>query len=304
MNKFLTGKDLEETIYDIIWDAEKTLLIVSPFIKLDDYFKNTFNKHKDNPRVHVVLVFGKNEKDINKSLNKNDIAFFKTFPNVSIIYVPNLHAKYYGNERKGMITSINLYDYSFKNNIEFGVFSEHTFMSQFSKSVDNDAWDTCMEIAHSHDVIFIKRPVFEQKRMIINLGKSYIKSDVLYDITDNFNGANQSKSTKGKRLDDFPDELELSQQGNTRPKREDVEKEPTNTEQSKNGYCIRTGAEIAFNPEKPLSYNAYKAWNEYSNSEYPEKYCHFSGETSNGETCVSRPILRKNWKKAKAAFEF
>src|SRR5690554_4752497 len=112
MNKFLTGKELEEAIYDIIWDAERTLLMVSPFIKLDDYFKKIFTKHIENPQVHIILVFGKNEKDISKSLNKNDIAFLKTFPNISVIYVPNLHAKYYGNEHKGMITSINLYDYS------------------------------------------------------------------------------------------------------------------------------------------------------------------------------------------------
>ncbi len=40
MAKFITGKDLEKVIYDIIWEAENTLLIVSPFIKLDDYFQD------------------------------------------------------------------------------------------------------------------------------------------------------------------------------------------------------------------------------------------------------------------------
>lgn len=67
------------------------------------------------------------------------------------------------------------------------------------------------------------------------------------------------------------------------------------------GYCIRTGAEIPFNVEKPMSYEAYKSWSKYSNPEYKEKFCHFSGESSNGETTVSKPILRKNWSKAKAA---
>lgn len=68
------------------------------------------------------------------------------------------------------------------------------------------------------------------------------------------------------------------------------------------GYCIRTGAEIAFNIEKPMSYDAYKSWSKYSDPEYSEKFCHFSGESSNGETSVSRPILKKNWKKAKEIF--
>ncbi len=63
------------------------------------------------------------------------------------------------------------------------------------------------------------------------------------------------------------------------------------------GYCIRTGVEIPFNVKKPLSYDAYKKWNEFGDPDYPEKYCHFTGEPSNGETSVSRPILKKNWKK-------
>lgn len=69
-----------------------------------------------------------------------------------------------------------------------------------------------------------------------------------------------------------------------------------------NGYCIRTGVPIPFNPEKPLSYEAFKSWSQFGDLNYAEKYCHFSGEESKGETCVARPILYKNWKKAKDVF--
>ena len=247
----------------------------------------------------MILVFGKNEKDLNKSFNKNDIDFFKSFPFVSIIYVPNLHAKYYGNESKGMITSINLYDYSFKNNIEFGVYSEHTFMSQFKKFADNDAWDTCMEIAESNDVVFIKRPAYEQKKMIINLGKTYVKSEVVFDATEVFYGINKTSVKDKKRLNDFPYELDLKTNDSDRPTREEIEKELPKTTVKTTGYCIRTGVEIPFNTEKPLSAEAYRSWSKFSNPDYPEKYCHYSGEPSNGETSVSRPILKKHWKKAR-----
>jgi phosphatidylserine/phosphatidylglycerophosphate/cardiolipin synthase-like enzyme len=67
----------------------------------------------------------------------------------------------------------------------------------------------------------------------------------------------------------------------------------------RNGYCIRTGVEIPFDIEKPMSYEAFKSWSKYGDPEYAEKFCHFSGETSNGETSVNKPILKKNWKKAK-----
>ncbi|QQS50972.1 MAG: phospholipase D family protein [Bacteroidota bacterium] len=74
--------------------------------------------------------------------------------------------------------------------------------------------------------------------------------------------------------------------------------------QKQTGYCIRTGVEIPFNIDKPLSKEAYKKWNEYADPEYKEKYCHFSGEPSNGETSVSKPILKKNWKKAQEIHGF
>jgi len=89
-------------------------------------------------------------------------------------------------------------------------------------------------------------------------------------------------------------------------KTEDKKTEPQSTRAKqttkKLGYCIRTGVEIPFNVEKPLSYDAYKKWNEFGDPNYPEKFCHFSGEKSNGETSVSRPILKKNWKKAQDTF--
>ncbi|HLK28822.1 MAG TPA: phospholipase D family protein [Puia sp.] len=70
------------------------------------------------------------------------------------------------------------------------------------------------------------------------------------------------------------------------------------------GYCIRTGIQIPFNIEKPMSYDAFKSWNKYGDKDYPEKYCHFSGEESNGETCVNKPILKRYWKKAQEIHGF
>ncbi len=310
MAKFITGQDLEKVIYDIIWEAEHTLLIVSPFIKLDGYFKELFDKHSVNPKVHLLIVFGKNEMEISKSLSKDDFDYFKKFLNITVVYVPNLHAKYYGNEKKGVITSINLYDYSFKNNIEFGVYSELNILNKFKTSADQEAWHTCKQIAEENEVVFVKRPVYEKKLLSALLGKNYIKSDVLHDITNSFyqvwGNSNQKRIIK--KLVDFPSELDLSSVPKVRPTRKEVENAPKDkTTLSSNGnqygYCIRTGIKITFNIERPLSYEAYRKWNEFGDPNYPERFCHFSGEPSNGGTSVNRPILNKNWKQAKDVFD-
>jgi len=70
---------------------------------------------------------------------------------------------------------------------------------------------------------------------------------------------------------------------------------------TQNGYCIMTGVEIPFNVEKPLSAESYNKFKEVINKDpnLPGKYCHFSGEPSNGENSFEKPVLRKNWKKAK-----
>ena len=216
MSKFLTGDELENVVYDIIWDAEKILLIVSPFIKLDDYFKNLFKKHMDDHKLRIILVFGKNEKKVNRSLSNEDFDFFKQFPNVSIVYVPNLHAKYYGNEKKGVITSINLYDYSFKNNIEFGVFEQKLF-NKLSTSADVEAWEQCMDMAHNNEVVYVKRPAYRSKKGLISFGKEYVRSGFNLILPINFMALVNLLKFR-KKIIRFDDELDLDNQYDVRLK--------------------------------------------------------------------------------------
>ena len=88
----------------------------------------------------------------------------------------------------------------------------------------------------------------------------------------------------------------------TEKKNGEVKTSSSKSGDKKTGYCIRTGVEIPFDVEKPMSYEAFKSWNKYGDPEYAEKFCHFSGEPSNGQTSVSKPILSKNWKKAKEIY--
>jgi hypothetical protein len=297
MSKFITGEELIKAVDTAIWEAKEELMIVSPYIKLDEHFKKLFEKQLHNHELHILLMFGKNEGRVNKSFNRDDLEYFKQFPNISIIYVPNLHAKYYANEKMGVVTSINLYDYSFVNNIEFGVLYDTKSKGLFSKSTDVDVWNTCLDLANTNIAIFINRPMYADYK--------YRSSRVLYDQTDELYSGKIIK--RGKSLEEFEDALDYDKVYSEMPSRSKVKKESQLVYEKpkasfKNifepGYCIRTGVKIPFNTDRPLSKPGYKSWSEYENEEYPEKYCHFSGEPSNGETSFSKPILRKNWKKA------
>ncbi|MEC7265346.1 MAG: phospholipase D-like domain-containing protein [Bacteroidota bacterium] len=178
MAKFITGKELDDEVCNVIHSAKKQLLILSPYVKLDDYFKNLFSKHKNNSELHILIAFGKNKRNPERSFNSEDLKYFTDFPNVSIVYIPNLHAKYYANEKKGIVTSINLYDYSFKNNVEFGVVSESKLIG--GSALDKDAWESTMKILKDGYAVFIKRPNYKKKFFI---AKDYLGSDTLLDLT-------------------------------------------------------------------------------------------------------------------------
>jgi phosphatidylserine/phosphatidylglycerophosphate/cardiolipin synthase-like enzyme len=84
------------------------------------------------------------------------------------------------------------------------------------------------------------------------------------------------------------------------PKKKEILKE---NKSSLSGFCIRTGKQIPFNVNHPMTSEAFKSWSKFSNEDYEENYCHFSGEDSLGETTFSKPILKKNWKKAKETYK-
>jgi hypothetical protein len=233
MANFLTGNELEEKITNIIFQAKKTLLILSPYIKLDGHFKNLFSNHIENPTVRIIVIIGKNEDNKGKSLNQEDFEFFKKFPNISILYVKDLHAKYYANEIEGVITSINLYDYSFKNNIEFGISSKTneeilggltTISNPFSDSLDRKAWEKSFQLIDEAEVIFIKRPKIQKK--FLGLSTNHLGSEVCYDNIDFFTKRYGKKEPSTVRFNDFPAIIEYGKaRYEVKPRREEVANE-------------------------------------------------------------------------------
>lgn len=296
MSNFLTGQELEEKLTDIIWEAKKYVLIVSPFIKLDFYIKGVFEKIKARHDVKFYLLFGKNEDNKNRSISKADFEYFTEFKNIIILYNKDLHAKHYCNESEGLITSLNLYDYSMINNVEYGVHFTRSLLPTDKLFVDTEKF-TDELIFNNSDVIFIKIPQYSSK--MFGFKKEYHESKVVYDISNDFFNSDRYEK---KQLDEFVLDLEttLEKKFSVKPNREDrsFETRKFNPQQRKrvnsmqNGYCIRTGEKIRYNIDKPMSYEAWQVWYEYENYDYPENYCHKTGERSHGDTSMRNPILR------------
>jgi len=304
MSTFLTGKALEEKLTDIIWEAKKYVVIISPYIKLDNHVKSIFEKIKSTHEVHIILIFGKNENQKQKSFNKSDYDYFKEFKNITILYNKDLHAKHYCNESEGLITSLNLYDYSMVNNIEYGVHFSRNLLNLTFKLFD-DTYDFTSElIFDKSEVVFIRRPQYSNK--LFGFKKEFQESKIIYDISKEFfNGYNY----KVKYLNefDYDDMTNVNKNFSEKPHREEkkVEKNSHNYKKSfeynqnqnfnnfkpEYGYCIRTGEAMLFNYEKPMSYDAWLVWNQFGDYNFPENYCHKTGKKSYGKTSMAHPVL-------------
>ena len=297
MAQFYTGEALADKLYDIIWNAKKELLILSPFIHLDDYCKEVFKNYKHDPELEVVLVFGKNEREAGKSLNKNDLDFFKEFKNITIIFCKDLHAKFYSNEKEGLLTSLNLLDKCMIKNIEYGIHFTNS-LNPIDKLYTETVGYT-NDVILSNPCVYVKRPNY--KKELFGLKKTYLSSEVLWDVTDELY---QNRKFPEKLYDDFKGEINISKQ--VKPNREEFQNNVTeykkelsrptvfdnsNSNQKEYGYCIRTGIKIPFDPQRPFCLEAYRSWATFENWNYRENYCHKTGRESNGRTSMANPVL-------------
>ena len=70
------------------------------------------------------------------------------------------------------------------------------------------------------------------------------------------------------------------------------------------GFAFAQERSIPFNLEMPYSGKSFSSWNYFKNPDFEEKYCHYSGESSEGKTSMNKPILSKHWNSAKTKFKF
>lgn len=250
MAEFLTDERLSNSIGTLFRYASKFIFIVCPYIKfhpkINDFLSN---KSRKDLQLHI-LYRGKHSGEDYLNFDQESLNTILKFENLLIVRNPDLHAKFYANENFSILSSMNLYDYSFDNNIEFGIRVESDsnylenfrgYRKRYDFEINNDAFAYFSDIMHSSKIVYS---------------------------SSNYRFRNKSVN----RLTEF------------------FEKGPKIFQ----GYCIRTGQKIPFNPEKPMSYDAYQVWVEFGNMNYPENYCHKTGRPSNGRTSMRNPILFDN----------
>ena len=290
---FLTGKPLSDTIYDTLFKAEKELIIISPYIQLGNYLKdNVFKQLLNNSKLHILIGFGKTSSNGDDNFKREDIEYFLGFPNITMVYIPQLHGQYYANEKQSVITSMNLLDYSLVNKVEFGVLAEKALTDLVNKNnFFETSKNTIMSVLDSGYTIFAKRPNYNKK--FLGLAKDYVGSTVHLDLVDD---VLSNREVKPIRYSSFVPENYANAENRPLAEREPTPERAVETEtpqenavqEEKKGHCIRCNTAIPFDPSKPLCDSCYEAWVKFGNRFYEEKYCHCCGEEK--KVTVATPL--------------
>lgn len=114
MAKFLTAKACTAKIEEMVREAGEKIWLISPYIDIDEQLKQRL-RARARAGIEMRLVYR------GKKLPEGESEWLNSIDSLEIRSHANLHAKCYMNEREALITSLNLYEYSQMNNVEWGI---------------------------------------------------------------------------------------------------------------------------------------------------------------------------------------
>lgn len=166
MPKFLNTKGLINWIPKIINETERELVIITPYMQLSDaVYDCLLNANKRG--VETIIIYRENK------LSDRDKAKLLALDNLNLMHHPNVHAKCYYNENYLLIASMNLYEYSEKNNREMGVLlhkidiEEENKIESWRRQIDDDsifvdALEEILEIKNGAELEKMSRETIEE----------------------------------------------------------------------------------------------------------------------------------------------
>jgi hypothetical protein len=114
MASFLTTIGISSSIGQILESATRQVGLVSPYIRLSGRAADGL-RSADQAGKELLVVYGKTD------LPRDTKEVFSSLDNLTLCYLEDLHAKCFFNERELVLSTMNLYAFSERNNREMGV---------------------------------------------------------------------------------------------------------------------------------------------------------------------------------------
>lgn len=173
--KILQPHKISTEIIDIIYEAKKQLIIVSPYVNFSNWERIASELRNAKNRGVQIDFFVRNEPENSKSWEQ--VSALGIEPKL----VSNLHAKFYFNEKNGLISSMNLLSSSNSNSIEIGVsLDEKNEIDELKRFLNDFILPNTTNSIPDEDDLFISKEKFIVVLESYILGSLNTKTHIKY----------------------------------------------------------------------------------------------------------------------------
>ncbi len=284
MVQFVNATQARGEIERILTKAKYNMVMISPYIKINDDFIARLMDAGLNRKVRITMVC--REQD----LLAGQRVKLKQTPNLALHFNERIHAKCFYNEDTMVITSLNLYESLSGPNREMGVllssntegdkvaFDEAKAEAQFiiRESESDTSKLKTLTNERSQTPILKEKP--NPKVETKPAKETSIEASIVKGISEFF-GLKGIKSAR-----DLPAEnTSMKVRSSSRTKQK--------------GYCIRCGKNKTYDLDAPYCPDCYRVWNKFKDPNYKEEFCHLCG-TPNQPTTRNKPLCNSCYNKS------
>lgn len=268
----LSSRQIHVEVLRLIETAQKVLVLVTPYFDPWPMLVEEVRRAAKRPGIKVILLLRGGE---DKAKQQAAAQVFRG-DNVVVEYLAHLHAKVYCSESQAIATSMNLVQTSALNSWELAL--------RATKEQDDAVFKS---LAKAIDELLNKAV---QDRV------SGVKSTTNKEIKDTQAGGAKRGATAPKALA-APAPRATPMLATAAALRGALlgtaggARKPTKA--ASHGCCLRCGASVPFNTERPLCASCYAKWAKFGDPDYQEAHCHRCGKARS--TSVSKPLCRPCW---------
>lgn len=179
MAKYLDTSHISSELMELLKEAKERIILVTYSLQVNSQIQERLKtKSKLGTLGEITLIYG------NTKPKQSELLWMAEIDDLKVFQKKNLHAKCYINEKKAIICSMNLYDYSQTTNVEMGFL--------ITKDEDPEAYNKMMEDIddlrvngervkpwQDIDVVEEKKNIIEVKDNVKNI--SILKSKLSYN---------------------------------------------------------------------------------------------------------------------------
>ena len=264
--RIFADNEVTAQVLNVIDSAEQAIALVSPYVDRVGHVEQALLKAQQRG-IDVLVVVRKDGETIGGRSSGDALAWFKEH-NIRFLSVPNLHAKFYINEREALVSSMNLLRSSWSSSLELGI----PVIGEAHERLTGYLRDHLSGLAE--DVPKVKLPTGE-----VTATRAKPRSTTRRTARARPKAKGRGATGRAASSGETKSEGVFGALGG-------LLKAVLGAE----GYCIRCRAELdgsQVDSGNVLCGKCYRQWARYKKRDYTEKYCTTCGQ--DWETSYSRP---------------